>query len=159
MSSRPLIRQFLRNGSISNLSTLPSGPCTVWFGRSIVISAPAFTATGRDEAELAAAIRATKHQIAFYASTPAYASVLELHGWQDLGTQANGYMRAGRFDDLHELVDDEVLRTISVVGDPASCGRQLRERYAGTVDRISCYTTYESDPSLWPAVLEAARQG
>ena len=27
----------------------------------------------------------TKQQIAFYASTPAYKSILAVHGWEDLG--------------------------------------------------------------------------
>ena len=36
MSSRPLIRQCLRNGSISNLTLPPSGPRISWFGRSMV---------------------------------------------------------------------------------------------------------------------------
>ena len=35
---------------------------------------------GRNETELADAIKGTKQQIAFYASTPAYRGVLELHG-------------------------------------------------------------------------------
>ena len=35
--------------------------------------------------QLEAAKAATKRQIAFYGSTPAYRPVLELHGWGDLG--------------------------------------------------------------------------
>jgi len=44
-----------------------------------VVNGPSFVAIGRDETELADAIRGTKEQIAFYASTPAYRGVLELH--------------------------------------------------------------------------------
>ena len=36
------------------------------------LAGPAFTCVGRDEAELAVAVKGTKDQIAFYASTPAY---------------------------------------------------------------------------------------
>ena len=44
------------------------------------ISYPCFVITGRDEKELAEAKVATKRQIAFYGSTPAYWPVLEAHG-------------------------------------------------------------------------------
>jgi len=43
-----------------------------------------FACTGRDEGELALAIAGTKAQIAFYASTPGYRAVLDLHGWGDI---------------------------------------------------------------------------
>ena len=41
-----------------------------------------FVITGRDEAELADMRRRVRQQIAFYASTPAYRRVLEVHGWE-----------------------------------------------------------------------------
>ena len=48
---------------------------------------PVFVVTGVDEAEMAAAAAGTRKQIAFYASTPAYRKVLELHGWGELQTE------------------------------------------------------------------------
>ncbi|HNF04220.1 MAG TPA: TIGR03617 family F420-dependent LLM class oxidoreductase, partial [Mycobacterium sp.] len=47
---------------------------------------PVFVVTGTGEAEMAAAAAGTRKQIAFYASTPAYRKVLELHGWGELQT-------------------------------------------------------------------------
>ena len=44
--------------------------------------------TGTNEAEMQAATQAVKAQLAFYASTPAYRPVLDLHGWGDLHTRA-----------------------------------------------------------------------
>jgi probable F420-dependent oxidoreductase len=48
---------------------------------SVVLSIPGLVATGPDEAAMADAIRATRQQVAFYASTPTYRAVLEVHGW------------------------------------------------------------------------------
>ena len=47
---------------------------------------------GRDERELAKADAGTRTLLAFYGSTPAYAPVLELHGWSEppAPTRANG---------------------------------------------------------------------
>ncbi len=54
-----------------------------------------FVVTGRDEAEMAASATIVKERVAFYASTPAYRGVLEVHGWGDLQT------------DLHRLSKEE----------------------------------------------------
>src|SRR5690606_16447837 len=48
--------------------------------------ATVFVVTGRDDSEMAAALRAAKQQIAFYASTPSYRPVLDAHGW-DFGEE------------------------------------------------------------------------
>lgn len=48
---------------------------------AVQVSSPVFVVTGRDEGEMDTAAAAFRKQIAFYASTPAYRKVLELHGW------------------------------------------------------------------------------
>ncbi len=112
---------------------------------------------GRNEAELATAIAGTKKQIAFYASTPAYRGVLELHGWGDLQTELTRMSKQNRWSEMGDLIDDEILRTFSVVGSPAEVGKGLRERYGDVATRITFYATYESDPAIWPEVLDAVR--
>src|SRR3954451_14121468 len=47
------------------------------------VKATLFVVTG-DDAEMSARADAVRAQLAFYASTPAYRPVLELHGWDDL---------------------------------------------------------------------------
>jgi probable F420-dependent oxidoreductase len=122
-----------------------------------VLVTQAFTCTGRDEVELAAAKKATKARIAFYASTPAYRRVLDLHGWGELGDELNGMTKQGRWDELGDLIDDEVLHTFAAVGEPEDVGEQLRHRFGSVVQRLSFYATYQSDPSIWPIVLDAVR--
>ena len=51
------------------------------------IGGPAFVTVGRNDAEMATAIKGTKDQIAFYASTPAYRPVLEMHGWGEVSDE------------------------------------------------------------------------
>ena len=71
--------------------------------------------TGRDDAELAANAIGTRKQIAFYASTPAYRKVLELHGWGELQTELHRLSLAGEWDAMGSLIDDEILETFAVV--------------------------------------------
>ena len=65
------------------------------------ISYPCFVITGRDEKELAEAKVATKRQIAFYGSTPAYKPVLESIGAGDLQGELNTMSKQGRLSLIH----------------------------------------------------------
>lgn len=105
-------------------------------------------ATGRNEEQLAAAIAGVRHQIGFYASTPAYAPVLEHHGWGDLHLEANALTKAGRWGELAGLVDDEVLGTFAVVGELGEVGVAFRERFAGIATRATTSMPYDADDLL-----------
>ncbi len=62
------------------------------------LACPVFVVTGLDEAEMSSAATASRKQIAFYASTPAYRKVLELHGWGDLQPELRRLSLEGRWD-------------------------------------------------------------
>ena len=88
-------------------------------------------APGATKRELATAIKGTKDQIAFYASTPAYRPVLDLHGWGDLQPELTRLSKEGRWSEMGDAIDDELLHAFAVVGEP---GRG-RPRVAGAVGR------------------------
>jgi probable F420-dependent oxidoreductase len=106
---------------------------------------------GADEAERAKAEKAVRGQIAFYASTPSYRPVLELHGWGELADQLNALSRRQAWAEMTALVPDEMLDAFAVSGD---VGKGLKERFGDVIDRISIYTPYEVDPALVAAVRE-----
>jgi probable F420-dependent oxidoreductase len=118
------------------------------------IAGPSFVVTGNDESEQAAAASGTRQQIAFYGSTPAYRGVLEAHGWGALQDELNALSKQGRWTDMGELIDDEILQTFAVVGPPESIAPELRRRYGDVISRISFYVPYRSDPDRWHAVLD-----
>jgi probable F420-dependent oxidoreductase len=109
------------------------------------VAGPTFVATGRDEHELADAVRGTKAQIAFYASTPSYRGVLELHGREELGPELTKRSKEGRWSELGDLVDDDLLREFAVVGEPGAVGAALVARWGDVYDRVSLYTNYRID--------------
>ena len=82
---------------------------------------------------------ATCKQIGFYGSTPAYVEVLEHHGWADAHTELNSLTKQGRWDELADVIDDDMLATFAVVAEPAAIDAELEARYGGVVDRISRY--------------------
>jgi probable F420-dependent oxidoreductase len=121
------------------------------------IAGPVFACTGRTEEELAAAVQATKAQIAFYASTPAYRSVLDHHGWGDLQPELTTLSKAGKWEQMGDAIDDGILNTFAVVGDPITVGRGLKARWGATVARMTLYTPYTCASEALRLVAEAAR--
>jgi probable F420-dependent oxidoreductase len=112
---------------------------------------------GADAAGRARAERAVRGQIAFYASTPAYRPVLELHGWGELADRLNALSRRQSWDEMADAVTDDVLDAFAVAGDPATVAAGLRERFGSTIDRISFYTPYEADRYQLAALRSAIR--
>jgi probable F420-dependent oxidoreductase len=121
-------------------STGTTGPFTV--------AAMAMVATGRTEEEYAAARAGTKRQIGFYASTPAYKPVLDHHGWGDLHAEAHAFTQQGRWTELGDLIDDEVLETLAVVAELDRAGAAVRQRFDGLAERVILSIPYPADDML-----------
>ena len=121
------------------------------------IVGPSFVVTGGDDEEMAKAEAGTRQQIAFYGSTPAYRGVLDAHGWGGLQEELNGLSKQGKWVEMGELVDDEILNTFAVVGEPESIAPELHRRYGDVVDRISFYTPYVSDEARWLRLMESIK--
>ena len=119
----------------------------------VQISYPGMVVTGADEAGFAAAAKAVKTQLAFYGSTPAYRPVLELHGWGDLQTELNTLSKRGAWDQMADLIDDDILGTFAVVGELDGIAAEVLRRFDGLVDRFSFYAPYDMEPERWADVL------
>jgi probable F420-dependent oxidoreductase len=100
------------------------------------VKASVFLATGTDE-QVEAAVAKIRPQLAFYASTPTYRPVLELHGWGDLGIELTRLSKAGDWRTMTALITDDVLDAFAVVAPPDKVGAIVAERYGDLVDRIS----------------------
>jgi probable F420-dependent oxidoreductase len=117
------------------------------------IAGPAFTCVADTEEGLADAIRGAKQQIAFYASTPAYRGVLDHHGWGDLQPELTRLSKEGKWEEMGDLIDDDMVRTFAAVGDVATVARELRERWDGVATRLSFYAPYKFDAELRRTLL------
>lgn len=100
---------------------------------------PIMVITGHSEEQISDAREAVRQQIAFYASTPAYRSILDLHDW-DFGERLTALSKRGDWDALAGVIPDEVVEAVAVVAPVAELGAALRERYSGRLDRIGLYT-------------------
>jgi probable F420-dependent oxidoreductase len=99
----------------------------------------AIVAVGRSEEELAAARQGVRWLLAFYGSTPAYRPVLEAEGWGDLQPVLNAMSKQGEWMAMAELVSEEMIATLAVVGSPTECAQQIKERFGAMATRMCCY--------------------
>ncbi len=125
---------------------------------TISFVAPLFVVTGRDDQETERAAAITRSQIAFYASTPAYAPVLETHGW-DVGERLNAMSKRGEWEAMADLVDDEMLQEVAVVAAPDQVAGEILERCRGIVGRVGLYPAGPLDAldPLWLEIVAAIR--
>jgi probable F420-dependent oxidoreductase len=121
---------------------------------------PAFVVSGETEAERAGLERAVREQIAFYASTPNYRGVLDLHGWAGVGEALSAKVRTGDFSGLAQAVPDEMLDTFAIVAPPEQVPARLRQRYRGLAQRVSVYFPIPADhpEQRWARFAEAFRR-
>jgi probable F420-dependent oxidoreductase len=117
------------------------------------LAGPMFVVTGTDEAEMAEAAKGVKGQIAFYGSTPAYRPVLDLHGWGDLQEELNRLSKEGRWAEMGDLIDDDMLATFAVVAPLDEVADALKERWGDVLDRLSFYAPYDTDGAQWDEVI------
>jgi probable F420-dependent oxidoreductase len=117
------------------------------------IVGPSFVVTGTNDEEIEQAATSTRQQIAFYGSTPAYRPVLDMHGWGGLQDELNTLSKQGEWTKMGTLIDDEILNTFAVVGEPEQIAPELSQRYGDVIQRISFYAPYASDPDRWARVM------
>lgn len=117
------------------------------------IICPVLTVTADGEEEFERVVLAARKQLAFYGSTPAYRPTLDCHGWGELHVELNRMSKQGRWDDMTDLIDDQILHTLAVVGPRREIAGMLRERFDGIADGISITHNRAPDPDQWADVV------
>lgn len=112
----------------------------------------AIVAMGDTPDEIEAASFGVRGLLAFYGSTPAYKPVLDVEGWGDLQPELNALSKTGDIMTMIDLIDDDVLRTLAVVGTPTDCAAEIKDRFGDVADRICAYFPGSDHP---PALIKA----
>lgn len=123
----------------------------------VELATSVFVVTGRDAAETEKAREQMRSQISFYASTPTYRTVLEAHGWEEVGERLGVMAREKRWSEMPGLVTREMMRAFCVEAAPEEVGATLRERYEGLIGRVALYAPFvpgERD-AFWRTVVES----
>jgi probable F420-dependent oxidoreductase len=114
-------------------------------------------AVGESEEELGTAVRRAKESIAYYASIPSYAPVLELHGLGGLKDELYRLAGSGRAAEMPEAIDDSVLDTFAIVGSPKEAAQKIHDRFAGLATSVAFFQSVERSPDEIQPLHEALR--
>jgi alkanesulfonate monooxygenase SsuD/methylene tetrahydromethanopterin reductase-like flavin-dependent oxidoreductase (luciferase family) len=104
--------------------------------KDIAVSVTAFVATSPEEEAFA------RMQIAFYASTPSYRAVMDLHGWTETAEKLSGFAAKGEWAEMPMLITDEMLHEFCLVTDEKNLASELKKRYEGIADRLTLYSSF-----------------
>ncbi len=113
---------------------------------SLEVAVVTMIATGDSGAELDEAIATVRGQLAFYGSTPAYARILECNGWEGLHPRLNALSKEGRWADMADLITDEMVESIAIVGRRDEIAGLIRHKVDGIADTVSLECTRRPDP-------------
>lgn len=117
---------------------------------SIQIVVPVMVGASVDQAGVANAREQARALIGFYASTPAYRTILEAEGYGERGEQMSQLAREQNWAALTECVDDEMLDRYAVCGTVEEAGAEMARRYDGIADELLMQTGLNnSDPAWW----------
>ena len=81
-------------------------------------------------------------QVSFYASTPSYRPVMDLHGWADVAEKLSAHAAKGEWTEMPMLITDEILNEFCLVTEENKLADELRKRYNGIADRLTIYTPF-----------------
>jgi probable F420-dependent oxidoreductase len=104
--------------------------------------------------------RAAREQIAFYMSTPAYRTIVDLHGWGAEAEQLSQMARRGEWSVMGNVITDPMLEAFAISGRWAELPAKIQARYAGRLlDRVALYLPYTPghDDAGWRAVASGLR--
>jgi probable F420-dependent oxidoreductase len=108
-------------------------------GRStdeVELSAAPLVVTGETAAEREERREEVRRRIAFYGSTRTYHDVLDHHGWGDVGESLHDASKDGRWDEMPELVSDEMLDAFAIDAPPAELESAVADAYGDAADRV-----------------------
>lgn len=102
----------------------------------VSVSVTAFAAATPEEEAFA------RMQIAFYASTPSYRAVMDLHGWGETAERLSAHAAKGEWAEMPMLITDEMLNEFCLRTTTENLAADLQKRYAGIADRLTLYTPF-----------------
>jgi probable F420-dependent oxidoreductase len=102
----------------------------------VSVSITAFVATTPEE------MNSARTQISFYASTPSYRPVMDLHGWAGTAEKLSAHAARGEWAEMPTLITDEMLNEFCLMTEESKLAVELKKRYAGIADRLTLYTPF-----------------
>lgn len=114
----------------------------------VSVSVTSFVATTPEEMNFARA------QISFYASTPSYRPVMDLHGWAGVAEKLTAHAAKGEWAEMPMLISDEMLHEFCLVTGEDRLAEELKKRYDGIADRLTLYAPFREAGMRWERLIK-----
>ena len=109
-------------------------------GRSVKdvdIAGLGFVITGKTASDLTKNAGPVRRQISFYASTPGYRAVMDLHGWSDVFLRLFEMSKRGEWAAMAELITDDMLEQFCTIATYDDLVPKLLKHYGGVTTRAA----------------------
>jgi probable F420-dependent oxidoreductase len=122
--------------------------------KDIELASSVFVVAGDSPAERTNSREMIRQQISFYASTPTYHPVFEMHGWADKANELSALAARGKWGEMPALVSDEMVSIFAEEGTYADLPGKVKQRYEGLLDRAGYYHEGGSEAQLRQAIKD-----
>jgi probable F420-dependent oxidoreductase len=121
------------------------------------MSSAIFVAAGDTQDEIDSAVEFARRQVAFYASTPSYGPVMDLHGWGTVREKLSSLAVRKRWNDMGALITDEMVAEFTIVCSWRELPQKIRAKYEGLLNRITLYRPFDpsQDQERWAEICAA----
>ena len=104
--------------------------------QAVNLSGSGFIITGSNKAVIEERKHPVRRQIAFYASTRTYFTVLQTHGIEDVGVRLHEMSLKGQWEEMTNLITDDILDKFAVAVEYDQVAAAVKERFDGLLDEV-----------------------
>ena len=104
--------------------------------KDINLTGSGFIITGPNHSVIEERKYAVRRQIAFYSSTRTYTTVLETHGFEDVGVRLHEMSLKGQWEEMTGLITDDILDKFAVAVEYGDVAAAVKERYDGLLNEV-----------------------
>jgi probable F420-dependent oxidoreductase len=105
--------------------------------KDIDIAGLGFVITGKNTADLTKNAAPVRRQISFYASTPGYRAVMDIHGWGDVFERLFEMSKRGEWAAMAEMITDDMLEEFCTIATYDELVPRLLKHYGGVTTRAA----------------------
>jgi probable F420-dependent oxidoreductase len=117
--------------------------------KDVSVCVTAFVGTTPEE------MNAARAQLSFYASTPSYRPVMDLHGWAGIAEKLSAHAAQGEWEEMPMLITDEMLNEFCLVTEEDKLADELKKRYNGIADRLALYAPFApGEKNKWGRLIK-----
>ena len=94
-----------------------------------IFTAGGFLIVSNNDKKIQNRIEQIRSQVAFYASTKSYRSVMEVHGWEDVADKLYRYSVDGKWDKMPSLISDNILNEFLLITNVKDAPKKIKRKF------------------------------